>query len=215
MSAKGKSSAKSVFTVGVTGGIGSGKSTVCKILASLGRHVLQADELARRLTDTLPAIQSGIRSHFGDDVYRADGSLDRKKLAAIVFSNPSQRAKLDSIIHPHVFQAIDLEIAELSENQQLPYVVIEAALVYETGMDERLDNVVVVHAAEDTRIRRVMERDGIGRDDVLRRLRSQMDQEEKTRLADYVVENDGTEEELRARVLFVDRILSLVAQGGN
>lgn len=212
MSANEKRSEHSVFRVGVTGGIGSGKSTVCSILASMGRHVLQADELARRLTDTLPEIRSEITSHFGNDIYRMDGNLDRKKLAGIVFSNPSERAVLDGIIHPHVFKAIDSETKRLSPARKVPYIVIEAALVYETGMDERLDHVIVVHADEEVRVRRVMERDGVTRDEVLLRLGSQMDQAEKVKLADFVIENSGTEEELRQRVIFVDRVLSLIAQ---
>lgn len=208
----GEPSQNPALRVGVTGGIGSGKSTVCGILASLGRYVLRADELARDLTDTLPVIQSAIKSHFGNEVFLPDGSLDRRKLASIVFANPARRATLDTIIHPHVFNAIDIELAKLSSAQQLPYVAIEAALVFETGMDERLNYVIVVQADEETRIRRVMERDKISRDEVLMRLRSQMDQSEKVSRADFVIENDGSEEELRRRVMFVDRILTLIAQ---
>lgn len=194
--------------VGVTGGIGSGKSTVCKLFASLGRVVLSADEIAKDLTNTNDVIKSSIRKMFGENVFLPNGLLDRKALAAIVFKNHSLRKKLDSIIHPHVFVAIEDAIEKLPPSKRSPYVIIEAALIYESGMDERLDYVVVVNADEETRIRRVMERDQATREAVLARIHSQMDMAKKVKLADFIIENDGSEDELLERTKFIDRIHS-------
>ncbi|MEK7251271.1 MAG: dephospho-CoA kinase [Bacteroidota bacterium] len=195
--------------VGITGGIGSGKSTVCKSFAKLGRTVLSADDIARQLTDTNDEIKSSIKQTFGNKIFLPNGLVDRNALAIIVFNNQSLRKKLDAIIHPKVFTAIDNAIDQLPSSKQKPYVVIEAALIYESGMDERLDYIVVVNADEETRTKRVMERDTTSRDAVLARIQSQIDVKKKVKLADFVIENDGSEEELAERVKFIDRILSL------
>ena len=135
--------------VGITGGIGSGKSTVCNLFAGLGRTVLSADDIARQLTDNSAQIKSSIRKTFGEKVFLPNGVLDRQALAAIVFENHSLRAKLDALIHPHVFAALDEAIDRLSLSDKSSYLLIEAALIYESGMDEKLDYVVVVHADEE------------------------------------------------------------------
>jgi dephospho-CoA kinase len=199
--------------VGVTGGIGSGKSVVCRLLASLGRTVLSADDIARQLTDTNDEIKSSIKQTFGDNVFLPNGLVDRQALAGIVFNNEHLRKKLDAIIHPNVFAAIDNAIYHLPSSKQKPYVVIEAALIYESGMNEKLDYVIVVHADEETRIQRVMSRDNIARDAVIARIQSQIDVRKKIRLADFVVRNDGSEGELKDRVEFIDRILAMLSQG--
>ncbi|MBX2992734.1 MAG: dephospho-CoA kinase [Bacteroidetes bacterium] len=194
--------------VGVTGGIGSGKSTVCGLLAAMGRPVLSADDIARGLTDTNNEIQSAIRETFGSTVFLPNGLVDRKALASVVFNNRSLRKTLDAIIHPYVFSAIDVAIGQF--DAAVRYVVIEAALIYETGMDKRLDYVVMVNAAEKTRIVRVMSRDNIAREAVEARIRAQMDVKKKVTLADFVIDNDGSENELASRVKFLDTLLSLM-----
>lgn len=194
--------------VGVTGGIGSGKSTVCKLFASMGRPVLSADDIARELTDTNYAIQSAIRKLFGISVFLPNGRVDRKALATVVFNDHSLRKELNAIIHPHVFSAIDQAIEKL--DAAVHYVVIEAALIYEAGMDEQLDYVVVVNADEPTRITRVMSRDNVSREAVRARMNAQMDVEKKIKLADFVIENDGTEDDLASRVRFLDTLLSMM-----
>ncbi len=201
-------STKNFLRVGITGGIGSGKSTVCAQFSSRGRTVLCADEIGRHLTDTDDQIKTAIRNRFGDGVFLQNGLVDRKALAAIVFNNKSLRQKLDAIIHPVVFKAVESSIANLSLAQKSPYLLVEAALIFESGMDKKLDYVIVVNADEERRIKRVVDRDHVSRDSVIARMRSQMDVDQKLKLADFVIDNDGSEQELQRRVEFLDTLLS-------
>jgi dephospho-CoA kinase len=194
--------------VGVTGGIGSGKSTACGIFADLGRFVVMADEVARKLADEDPEVKREIEAEFGPGAYLPNGFLDRKNIAAVVFTDKRKRARLDSIIHPRVFRAIEQQLAPLPTTQTLPYVLIEAALIYETGMDESLDYVIVVTAEEEICIQRVSVRDSVSREDVRRRISAQMPMERKMKRADFVIHNNATEAELRSSVLFLDSLLS-------
>jgi dephospho-CoA kinase len=199
---------KSLFLrVGVTGGMGSGKSTVCKIFSGSGRCVIPADDVARRIADEHLGVKAAIEKVFGPAAYLPNGKLDRKKIASIVFADDAKRERLNSIIHPRVFEAIDHQLDSLPPKQTHPYVFIEAALVYETGMNELLDYVIVVTADEENCIQRVMERDSISRDEVKRRIAAQMPTETKAKQADFIIENNGSKAELRPTVLFVDELL--------
>jgi dephospho-CoA kinase len=189
--------------IGLTGGIGSGKSLVAAIFRSLGAPVLSADEIARNLTNSDPIIKKRIREEFGGEVFRGNGSLDRKAMADIVFSNEDKRKKLNSIVHPAVIKRIDEETKRLEQNGETPFVIHEAALIFEAGVDKNLDYVIVVDADEDKRIRRVMDRDGISRADVQRRIDAQIPAEMKRKMADFVIENDGDRKSLEQRVRFL------------
>ena len=199
---------RSFLRLGVTGGIGSGKSLVCKVFADLGRKVIEADTIARVLVDTDKTIQTQIRNAFGSSVFLPSGKLDRKELAHIVFTNPAKRKRLNTIVHPHVFKNIEREIQDSLPEILLPFVVIEAALIYETGMDRELDYILVVNAAEETRIKRVMDRDKVSRDDVVQRMNAQLPLEAKVKKADFVVENNGTPQEIIKRIQFINTLLS-------
>ncbi len=203
------------MTVGVTGGIGSGKSTACQEFARLGRRVLSADAIARELTEADSAVRREIRHAFGADVFADDGSLRRNELAALVFRDARNRERLNRIVHPRVFDRIEKTLLGLPARRAQPYVVIEAALIFESGMDRWLDYVIVIAAIEKTRISRVLERDHCTRADVRYRIASQMPAGEKAARGDFVIHNDGDRKELRQRVLFVDRILSSVFSGGE
>ncbi len=196
--------------VGVTGGIGSGKSTVCKLFAQMGRVVISADEIARELTATNDDIKAAIRETFGDEVFHSSGALNRKALAEVVFNNQEAKEKLNAIIHPLVFETIEARINALKPSQRSPYVIIEAALIYESRMDDDMHYVIVVDAKEELRIERVMERDEVDRAAVLARIRSQMNVQEKVELADFVIVNEGTEADLIERVAFIDRLLTMM-----
>jgi dephospho-CoA kinase len=196
--------------VGVTGGIGSGKSTVCKLFAQMGRVVISADEIARELTATSDDIKAAIRETFGDEVFHPSGALNRKALAEVVFNNQEAKEKLNAIIHPLVFETIEARINALKPSQRSPYVIIEAALIYESRMDDDMHYVIVVDAKEELRIERVMERDEVDRAAVLARIRSQMNVQEKVELADFVIVNEGTEADLIERVAFIDRLLTMM-----
>lgn len=196
--------------VGVTGGIGSGKSTVCKLFAQMGRAVISADEIARELTASNDGIKAAIREAFGDKVFHFSGSLHRKALAEVVFNNEEAKEKLNAIIHPLVFETIEARINALKPSERSPYVIIEAALIYESRMDDDMHYVIVVDAKEELRIERVMERDDVDRDAVRARIRSQMEVQEKLDLADFVIVNEGTEADLIERVAFIDRLLAMM-----
>ena len=194
---------RKLLRVGLTGGIGSGKSLVAVMFKGLGVPVLSADEIARSLTETDEIVRKAIRRQFGSTVFGKDGSLDRKRVADIIFSNKVERETLNSIIHPLVLKKIEEEITELEKRSHAPFVIHEAALIYEAGADKNLDYVVFVDAEEETRIRRVIERDGISRADVSRRIDSQMPAEKKKERADFVITNDGDIKSLERRVKFL------------
>ena len=198
---------KTVPLVGVTGGIGSGKSAVCRSFAALGRSVISADRIARDLTERDPRVRDAIRKKFGDAVYAPDGPLRRQALAAIVFADAAKRRALNAIVHPPVFEAIGAAVEALPAPSRSPYVIVEAALIFESGMDKRLAATVVVRADEEVRIARVVARDGLSRADVLARMKAQMSADVKAQRADFVIDNNRGEEELAEKVAFIDRIL--------
>ena len=202
--------AREYLLVGVTGGIGSGKSVVCELLAQLGRCVLSADAVARSLTESDSQVKESIRSTFGIEVFHSNGELDRKKLAEMVFSDERLRKRLNKIVHPKVFSSLQHHVDSLLPHQRLPYVVIEAALIYETGLHKNLDYVIVVDAREKSRISRVMKRDGITRREVLSRMNSQLPSSRKIGMADFAIHNNGKISELYSRVKLIDRILTAV-----
>jgi dephospho-CoA kinase len=181
---------------------------VCRLFADLGRVILSADEIARDVSNHDPDVRKEIASEFGPDSYLPDGTLDRQALASIVFHDAKKRARLNAIVHPRVFDHIEHQLSALPPVQAKPYVVIEAALIYETGMDESLDFVIVVAADKETCVQRVRLRDNVPAEDVKRRISAQMPLNRKIERADFVIHNDGSEADLKSRVLFLDSILS-------
>jgi len=198
---------RDVHLVGITGGIGSGKSLVCSRFELLGRMALQADAIAQEISDSDPEVRRQIVDLLGSAAYRSDGALDRKFVAESVFSKPALLKKLNSVVHPIVIAEIFRRSASLPETKRRPYVLVEAALIYESGMDEMLDYVIVVDAEEELRIRRVMERDHLDRESVQRRIAAQMPATRKVARADFVIRNEGNAVSLDEKVRFIDRIL--------
>lgn len=196
-----------MLSVGITGGIGSGKTFVCKIFESLGVPVYYADERAREILAHHPVAIQRVKALLGEEAYDANGIPNRKWIAAQVFNHPDQLAALNAIIHPLVFE----DHADwLKTHQHFPYVLKEAALLVETGSYRMLDKLIVVAAPEDLRIRRVMQRDGVSREEVEVRMRNQLPEEEKLQLADYVIEN-VSEASTRSRVAHIHaQLLKLV-----
>ncbi len=197
--------------VGVTGGIGSGKSTVCARFQELPRRVISADDIARTLTETDERVRAAIRTTFGGGVFRPDGSLDRAGLARTAFATEELTARLNAIVHPRVFEEIEHLLAKAPPRELSPYVIIEAALVYESGMDDWLDYVVVVDAPEAERIRRVVERDHTTREDVLKRIAAQLPAHDKVEWADFVIVNDQNSVGLDAKVRLIDALICALA----
>lgn len=175
--------------IGLTGGIGAGKSTVAAHLAALGARVIDADAISRRATAPGGDAEAPIRQAFGDKFF-PDGKLDRRALAALTFSDASARMRLEGIVHPIVFDRIAGEI-EAARASGCRAVVVDMPLLFETGYERECDQVWLVTAGQETRLRRVAERDGVSRDAVERRIRAQMPDEEKRALATEVIDNSG------------------------
>lgn len=176
------------FKIGLTGGIGSGKTLVCQILEKLGVAVYYADQSARTLMNTDAELKSGIKDMFGEEVYGKEG-LNRQYLAELVFTDREKLAGLNTLVHPLVRKDF-LKWTELQV--KAPYVVEEAAILFESGAYAEMDQTVLVYAPDSLRIKRVMERDGVDRKEVLQRMRHQYSEEKKRDLSDHVLVNDGT-----------------------
>jgi len=185
-------------TLGVTGGIGSGKSTVCNMLARRGARVFYADEVARDLMVTDDSVRAQLIDAFGSKTYLADGSLDRPYIAGRIFSSERERKRINAIVHPVVARAFESAI-EVAGADGVPLLVKEAALIFETDTS-LLNSILVVSASEEVRIRRACEREGLSREHALARMKSQMSPGEMIRKADFVIENDGSIEELQQKV---------------
>jgi dephospho-CoA kinase len=184
--------------IGLTGGIGTGKSTVARILSARGIPVIDADELARAAVEPGQPALNDLRAAWPDTI-AADGRLDRKALAAIVFADPQARQRLEGILHPRIVALAHQRAAALARAGHA-VAFYEASLLVETGRHGDLDGLVVVDAPEDVRIARVVVRDGLTPEQVRARIAAQAPMSEKRRLADFVVENGGDVEALEAQV---------------
>lgn len=174
-----------MIQVGITGGIGSGKSTVCKIFETLKVPVFYADDEAKILMNTNEILKTEISNTFGKDVYK-NNELDRKKLAHLVFSNPEALSKLNALVHPKVGETY---ISWL-QKQNHPFVLKEAAILFESGSNKNLDEIIYISAPENLRIQRVCLRDGVEANQVRNRIKNQWPEEKKLKLSDHVVLND-------------------------
>ena len=189
-----------MLTIGVTGGIGSGKSAVCKILEkTYGATVFYADAVAKKLMVENKALKSKIISTFGADSYFAEGQLNRKYLAEKVFTNEEALKKLNALVHPAVRRALRREKKKALQNGT-PFLVYEAALLFETHGDKECDVVWGVHASKEIRIKRVMQRDNIPQEQVAQRMAKQLSEAEFLRQADAVIWNEEDEEALIEQV---------------
>lgn len=178
--------------IGLTGGIGTGKTTVSRIFSELGVPVYIADDEARRIT-ALPETQSRIIAAFGTSIVNATGSIDRKKLADIVFSDKSQLQRLNSILHPLVAS----DFREWLLKQKAPFVIRESAILFESATNGDCAKIIVVTAPLDLRVSRIISRDGISRDAVIARMDNQWPEHQKIALADYVIVNTDLQDTTR------------------
>lgn len=191
-----------MLKIGLTGGIGSGKTTVAKIFETLGVPVYYADEAARRLMNTDEELKKELVRHFGPEIYRGR-ELDRKRLASVVFSDKEKLELLNSLTHP-----VTIRDAEAwMKKQSTPYVIKEAALLFESGAAANLDSIIGVYAPQPVRIKRVMERDGVTSAEVMKRISRQLDEEMKMKLCDHVIRNNE-QELLIPQVLDLHRMFS-------
>ncbi len=174
--------------VGITGGIGSGKTTVCHIFRLLGVPVFEADTVAKNLYDTNSELKSGLIKLFGEDIYQPDDILNRKKLGALIFSNDLHLKKVNELVHPAVREEFE---KWLKIHKNSPYIIHEAAILFESGFYKLMDFSIIVTAPENERIKRVMLRDGVTETMVRNRMAKQWSEEKKQKLADLVLQNDN------------------------
>jgi dephospho-CoA kinase len=189
-----------MLKIGLTGGIGSGKSTVAKIFETLGAPVYYADEEAKRFMNTDEELKTLIKEKFGNEAYK-NGELDRKYLAPIVFNDKYKLDLLNSLVHPATIR----DAEQWMKKQTTHYVIKEAALLFEAGSTGQLDHVIGIFAPVEMRIKRVMDRDKISRDEVLERMNRQIDEETKMKLCDFIITNDESQ-------LLIPQVLNLHEQ---
>jgi dephospho-CoA kinase len=183
-----------VTRVGLTGGLASGKSFVGRVLEELGCHVVRADEIGHALLLPGTAVSEAVVAAFGTGILDDEGRIDRKRLAAQVFTNEDRLALLNSIVHPAVFQREEEFLAEAERRDPSGIAVVEAAILIETGSYRRYDRIVLAVCTEEQQIERAMRRDGCSREEAEARLRRQMPLAEKRKFADYVIDTSGTKE---------------------
>ncbi len=192
-----------MLKIGITGSIGAGKSTVAGIFKVLGVPVFDADATAKSILNSDPELREQIIAAFGLETYK-NGLLDKKYLATLVFNNPDQLAKLNALVHPATIKAADTW-AKHWEEQGSAYIVKEAALLFEAGTNIGLDFIIGVTAPEDLRITRVMARDHVTREEVLKRMQHQLDDTQKMERCDNVIDNNE-------KALLIPQVLTLHQQ---
>lgn len=170
--------------LGVTGGIGSGKTSVCRVFSVLGIPVFSTDLVAREIMDSDVSVREKISIIAGTDIY-PEGNLDRNKLASLIFNDESKLGKVNSIVHPLVFS----NFREWSAKQESPYVIMEAAILFEGGADKYVDLIATVVAPAEEKIQRVMSRSNLSREQVLERMKNQMEDDERIGRSDYIIKN--------------------------
>jgi dephospho-CoA kinase len=186
--------------VGLTGGMGSGKSLVATLFKEMGAHIIDADEISRNLVEPdKPAWQEIVNS-FGQKVLNDNKTLDRKKMAEIVFDNPANKQILESILHPRVFSEEMRIFEEIQEEESGALVIIDSPLLIESGNHSKMHKIIVISCDEQTRLKRIVEKGLISLVDAKKRIKSQMGLQEKLKYADYVLENNSSIDELKIAI---------------
>ncbi|MDC7069094.1 MULTISPECIES: dephospho-CoA kinase [Corynebacterium] len=198
--------------IGLTGGIGSGKSTVARILQEHGFPIVDADLIAREIVEPGQPALAELAKEFGEDILNADGSLDRGLLASRAFTNKDTTQRLNNITHPRINQRTQELFDEARENGA-EAVIYDMPLLIDKGLHKDMDATIVVHAAEHVRLERLTTKRGLDVDDVRRRINAQIDDETRKQYADILLDNNGTEEDLTQQIAqAVDKIKQLTKQ---
>lgn len=180
------------MNIGLTGGIATGKSTVSSMLIRKGALLVDADIIAREVMLPGHPVLAEVAAHFGQDVIMADGQLDRKKLGEIIFNDPKERLVLNELTHPAIRREIRRQMAEYETAYPQRLVVVDIPLLYESELQSLFEKIMVVYVSREKQLQRLMERERISEERAVARLKSQMDIEQKKRMADYVIDNSGT-----------------------
>jgi dephospho-CoA kinase len=183
--------------IAVTGGIGSGQSTVCSHFQKLGCKIIDVDVKAKQIIQKDVLLQKELKKFFGNEIFFKDGSLDRKKLARLAFIDEIKTMELNKIIHPRMVAEVIEEMETARFSLRYPLIIVDAALVFELSIEKMFDAVIVVYASLNNRIKRVMTRDGLKRSEVLVRVRRQIPLDEKKLWADFVIDNNNTIDDLK------------------
>jgi dephospho-CoA kinase len=189
-----------MLKVGLTGGIGCGKSTVSSVMAELGAYIFEADDEAKKMITENSTVQSELIAEFGTDIMGAGNVMDLQKLGRIALQDEDHQMRLNSVVHPYIYNLIDDQFNKISEKNKHSMFVVDAALIYESGYDQHLDYVIVITALMKNRMERTIARRTLTRQQILKRIDLQWSEEEKTGLADFVIHNDGTEEDLQKEI---------------
>jgi len=196
-----------MLMVGLTGGIGSGKSVVARMFEDEGAYVIDLDELARRVVEPDKPAWRDVVAYFGKGILNPDRTVNRSALAEIVFSDPESRKVLEEFTHPRIFEGQDALLEAIKDQDPWSVVVIEFPLLFELSFQKKFDKVVLVYVSRDAQIRRAGERDGFSEEEVDKRLRAQISLEEKRLLSDYIIDNEGSLHNTRNQVREVMREL--------
>lgn len=189
-----------MLKIGLTGGIGVGKSATAKAFIKLGIHIFDADRKAKQLLDSSAIIQNDLMAEFGSDILDNTGKINRKKLADVGFQDEYHQSTLNSIIHPHIFEKIEEDYQKISTKSEASFFMVDGALIYESELDRHLDYIIVVTAKLSIRMERALKKGILPRKDILRRIDLQWPCETKIRMADFVIHNDTTEKNLQSQV---------------
>ena len=200
-----------MITVGLTGGIATGKSLVSQLLEEHGAFVINADLIAHDLYNPGTIGFNSLISHFGDTILDLNGTIDRKKLASIVFTRKHEMDNLNTIMHPLIYDEIKRIMSDLS-NEKHPIVVVEAAVLIEAGWQDLFDHIWVVSSDVETVISRLNARNGLSREESLKRIDSQMPSKDRNKYADIVIENNGNKEILSSTIkeLWADKLSTTI-----
>ena len=185
-----------MLKIGLTGGIGSGKSSVSQHFKKWGAHIFDADTVAKNILNNNEIAQNEVISEFGTDVLGANGRIDKSKLSRIVFQDEDNQLTLNTIIHPYIFTEIDKDFDLTLSKGKNDIFVVDAALIYESGADTHMDYVIVVTSHLGLRIERVLARGDLSRDEFLKRVELQWSDEEKVQMADFIILNNSSEDNL-------------------
>jgi len=192
-----------MLRVGLTGGIGAGKSTVGRMFVEMGCHLIDADAIVHRLFEPGQSVNRAVVDAFGQHVLAPDGRIDRRVLGELVFNNPAARDRLNALVHPAVIQYQKDWLDELESKDADAIGIVEAALMIEVGTYKNYDKVIVVVCSADEQRRRLGERSGLSAEQIEARIRAQMPMEEKRKFADFVIDTSGSLEETRRQVATV------------